>query len=359
MSELRLDGVGKRFGTTKALDGISLHVRSGSRTAIVGPSGSGKTTLLRLIAGFEVLDSGQITLGNSILADERAAVPVHRRNIGLVAQDGALFPHLSVGDNIGFGLPKRRGRADRVVELTRMVGLSPMLLTRRPDQLSGGQQQRVALARALACRPKLMLLDESFSSLDTDSRTETRKAVCALLSAAHITTVLVTHDQTEALAFADQVAVLHSGRLLQVGAPREVYLHPRTPEVAASLGASIILPARIDGEVAVCVLGRLPCEASPRFEANGRLTQVLIRPEQMKLEPVNQVCPSFSGDTLVAKVITAEFRGSMSNVLVKPISDDLPDMMVICRPDQEQSRPGEIVRVTVIGPVHTFHDLQE
>ncbi len=189
-----------------ALDNIDLTVAAGSRTAVVGPSGSGKTTLLRIIAGFEIPDAGQVMLEGETLADGPAIVPAHRRGMGIVSQDGALFPHLSVADNIGFGMERGQvDRAEQINALIDMVELDRGMLDRRPHQLSGGQQQRVALARALGRKPRLMLLDEPFSALDTGLRENMRKAVARVLQNAGITTILVTHDQAEALSFADQV----------------------------------------------------------------------------------------------------------------------------------------------------------
>src|SRR5262245_32148752 len=228
MSLLDLRGVSKRYGAVTALDNVDLAIEEGSRTAVVGPSGSGKTTLLRIVAGFDTPDQGRVMMGGQVLADGPKFVAAHQRGIGIVAQDGALFPHLTIAENVGFGLDRRDPqRGTRIAELMDMVGLDRAMLARRPDEISGGQQQRVALARALARRPRLMLLDEPFSALDTSLRASTRKAVADLLGQAGITTILVTHDQAEALSFADQVAVMRDGKLPQVGTPRELYLRPR------------------------------------------------------------------------------------------------------------------------------------
>ncbi|MEO8849387.1 MAG: ABC transporter ATP-binding protein, partial [Casimicrobiaceae bacterium] len=209
MSALELRGVGKRYGAIQGAKDVDLSVAKGSRTAIVGPSGSGKSTLLRLIAGFDSPDTGTVTLDGKLLSDGPRMVPAHQRVVGFVPQEGALFPHLSVESNIAFGITGgAAARALRVLELMDLVALDRTLLRRWPHELSGGQQQRVALARALAHRPTLMLLDEPFSALDTGLRAATRKAVAQLLSAAGITTILVTHDQAEALSFADQLAVM-------------------------------------------------------------------------------------------------------------------------------------------------------
>ena len=209
MAELRVSGVSKRFGTTIVLSGLDLHVPDGTTVALVGPSGSGKSTLLRLIAGFEDVDAGTIAVGDDVVAGD-GWVPAHRRSVGYLPQDGALFPHLSVSQNIAFGLRRAPDRATRVAELLDLVSLESDLAERRPDQLSGGQQQRVALARALAVRPRVLLLDEPFSALDADLRTTTRRAVRALLDDLAMTTVIVTHDREDADAFADRVRVLEA-----------------------------------------------------------------------------------------------------------------------------------------------------
>ncbi|MGI4953884.1 MAG: ABC transporter ATP-binding protein [Janthinobacterium lividum] len=345
MSFLALEGVGKRYGTAAALDGIDLAVQAGQRVAIVGPSGSGKTTLLRLIAGFEGVDAGRVTLDGVVLDDGRAAVPSHRRGVGVVMQDGALFPHLSVADNIGFGLPRRARDRDRVIgRLMRMVDLDPALLARRPDALSGGQQQRVALARALAASPRLMLLDEPFSALDTALRASTRQGMMDLLGAAGITTILVTHDQNEAMSFADHLAVLADGRLLQAGPPRTLYARPATAMVARFLGPALILPARLSGGQGQCALGavRLAPEVEGRSPHEG---VVMIRPEQVSL--------TGAAGAVEADVRYAEFAGSTTTVeLVVRGADGLH--LSIAVPSHATPEPGSVVRIAVDGPVHVL-----
>ena len=279
MSAITVSGLRARYDETPVIDGVSFDVPAGSTTAVLGASGCGKTTLLRLIAGFLRPESGRISVGNRVLSDERTFVPPHLRAVGYVRQDGALFPHLDVAANITFGLPRaqRRG-AESVPELLELVGLSPDLVRRRPDQLSGGQQQRVALARAFARRPEVVLLDEPFSSLDAGLRAATRSAAAAALAERAATSILVTHDQAEALSFADQVAILREGRLVQIGAPTDVYTAPADPELAKFLGEAVVLPADATGTVARCALGTVRL-IDP---ADGKIT-IILRPEQIQL----------------------------------------------------------------------------
>jgi iron(III) transport system ATP-binding protein len=358
MNLLELQGIRRRYGRVTALAGVDLSVPAGSCTAVVGPSGSGKTTLLRIIAGFDAADAGKVVLGGKVLTDGAEAVPAHRRNIGYVAQDGALFPHLSIADNIGFALPQRDpGRNARIAELVCMVELDPLMLPRRPDELSGGQQQRVALARALARQPMLMLLDEPFSALDTGLRASTRKAVARVLRAARVTTILVTHDQGEALSFADQVAILGEGRLLQVGTPRELYLRPRSPLIAEFMGDAIVLPARLDEGFADCTLGRVPVDACERRGA----AQIVLRPEQVTLVEVpKQAAQNTGGATgCFGKVIEIDFGGSLCAVAVRllnpagEIDPEHPPLRLLASSIQTL-QPGAIVRITVVGEAHVF-----
>jgi iron(III) transport system ATP-binding protein len=284
-SHLTITDVTKNFGSQAVLKGVNLSVARGGTTAIVGPSGSGKTTLLRLIAGFEHPETGSISLSGYKIAGDGVWLPAHKRQVGYVAQDGALFPHLTVGQNIAFGLNARKlpgGRgavAARISELLTMVSLDEGMSRRRPHQLSGGQQQRVALARALAREPELMLLDEPFSALDAGLRVATRRAVAKVLAEAGVTTILVTHDQAEALSFADQVAVMRGGKLAQIGNPFVVYTRPADRETAEFLGDAVILDAWMEGSLATCSLGGIPVRRPP---AQG-LVQLMLRPEQIRI----------------------------------------------------------------------------
>ena len=254
MTRLSVSTLHHAYGPQPVLRGLSLEVPPGAVTAILGASGSGKTTLLRVIAGFERARNGIVRLGETTVDDGRQFVPPHRRRIGYVPQDGALFPHLSVLANIGFGLP-RRGRAARARVLADLVGLAD-LVRRRPHELSGGQQRRVALARALAIRPDLVLLDEPFASLDAALRGSVRTDVLCVLRAAGTTTVLVTHDQDEAFDAADTVAVLRDGDIAQHATPRELYTQPADCELARMIGHANLIPTDIDGDHVTTPLGR-------------------------------------------------------------------------------------------------------
>jgi iron(III) transport system ATP-binding protein len=282
VNSVRVSQLTAGYERTPVLDDVSLTVAAGSTTAILGSSGSGKTTLLRAVAGFLRPSSGRIEIGNTVVSDADTFVPPQRRAVGYVRQDGALFPHLDVASNLTFGLSRAARRRPGVVgELLELVGLSPELARRRPDQLSGGQQQRVALARALAREPTVVLLDEPFSSLDAGLRARTREATAAALAERRATTLLVTHDQAEALSFADQVAIVRDGRLVQVGPPAEVYRAPADPKLAQFLGEAVVLPARAQGAFAHCSLGTVQL-VKP---AHGAV-HIVLRPEQIKLTAV-------------------------------------------------------------------------
>lgn len=291
---LRLNNITKSFstaaGTAPVLDGVSLEVADGERLALVGASGSGKTTLLRLIAGFERPDSGTIAFGDQELSSPSGFVPAHRRGVGYVAQDGALFPHLTVARNITFGLPRRERGSATIERLMALASLEPALAERMPHELSGGQQQRVALARALALEPRVILLDEPFSALDTGLRAQTRAAVIEVLERSGVTTVLVTHDQHEALSFGHQTGILSQGRLVQAGSPAELFNDPANTGAAAFLGDVVLLPATrvVMGGSTVestvdSALGRLEVRHD-RSEGSVDLV-AMLRPEQIRLEP--------------------------------------------------------------------------
>ncbi|MGE4802641.1 ABC transporter ATP-binding protein [Yersinia hibernica] len=349
MSTLELQQISKSYQSVTVLDGIDLHITAGSRTAIVGPSGSGKTTLLRIIAGFETPDSGSVILQGNPLFDSTTQVPAHKRGIGFVPQDGALFPHFTVAGNIAYGLTgSKQDKARRVDELMEMVALDSRLAQLWPHEISGGQQQRVALARALAQRPVLMLLDEPFSALDTALRASTRKAVAELLAQANIASILVTHDQSEALSFADQVAVMRAGKLAHVGPPQELYLRPVDEPTATFLGETLILDAHIDAGWADCALGRIKVDDAKR---HGQ-TRIMLRPEQLILTPL----PAGHHYPVhcLAKVIGIDFAGFISTLTLSIIEhDQIVEIKTISR---EDIRIGLAVDLTIVGQAHIFAD---
>ncbi len=272
-------GLTKAFGPVVALDRVDLDVHEGEVLALLGPSGCGKTTTLRLIAGFERPDAGTVTLAGTAVAAPGTFVPPERRRVGVVFQDYALFPHLTVTQNVGYGLRDRTRRADRVAEMLRIVGLESEA-ARFPHELSGGQQQRVAMARALAPEPTLVLLDEPFSNLDAALRVRMRSEVRAILRAAQATAVFVTHDQEEALSLADRVAVMRAGRVLQVDKPGALYAHPTDRFVATFVGDADLLTGEIDGDAVLTAVGRLRLA-----EPNGLTgaVAVALRPEGIRL----------------------------------------------------------------------------
>jgi iron(III) transport system ATP-binding protein len=298
MSALQVRGLHKAYGRVVALTGVDLSVTEGCVVAVLGPSGCGKTTLLRCVAGFERLDAGEIRLGGKTIAAPGIHVPVHRRRVAVVPQEGALFPHLSVAGNVGYGLDRPARRAGRVEEILTLVGLSGYG-DRMPHQLSGGQQQRVAVARALAPRPPLVLLDEPFSALDAGLRTDLRRDVLAAIHADGATAVLVTHDQAEALSIADQVTVMRAGRIVQTATPTALYRQPADPWVAGFVGEAVLLPAVVTNGKASTSLGQLPVDGDLSGPA-----LVLLRPEQVQLDP-DLTAPS----TVAATVTRRDFHG--------------------------------------------------
>lgn len=287
---VRCDALSKRFGNINAVDRVTLSLEQGHILALLGPSGCGKTTTLRLLAGLETPDGGRIEIGGQTVFAPAINVAPEARGVGMVFQDLALFPHLNVQQNIAFGLNgSARKRQQRVDELLALVGLQDHA-HRLPHALSGGEQQRVALARTLAPNPKLVLLDEPFSSLDTDLRREVRAEVKGILKQLGTTAILVTHDQEEAFELGDQVAVLYAGRLEQMGPTLEVYQQPATPFVARFLGKADFLPVQFDGQVAETDLGPLP---RPEAVPDGNHLHVLVRPEYLEIsvEPLERSVP--------------------------------------------------------------------
>ena len=327
-SMIRLEGVMRRFGDVVAVDGASLCVARGEVVALLGPSGCGKTTLLRLIAGFERPDGGSVELAGRVVAGPGSWIAPDARRVGMVFQDYALFPHLTVAANVGFGLA-RRERAQRVPELLRVVGLDG-LGHRYPHELSGGQQQRVALARALAPAPELVLLDEPWSNVDPFLRDTLRAEVAEIIRPLDVTVLLVTHDREEAFSLADRIALMRDGTVVQEGTPEELYFAPASRWAAEFVGAANVLQGRVVGGQVRTALGAFAANgASLRSDA-----QVLVRPELLELEP---------DEAGAAEVVAREFRGH--DVFYRVLLDGVE--LVSHRPSTEVVALGSRVSIRV------------
>jgi iron(III) transport system ATP-binding protein len=286
MSGIVLTNVTRRYDGNAALRGVSLHAPEGRVLALLGPSGSGKSTILRLVAGLEPLDEGEIRIAGELCSTPTNTAPPEARRIGMVFQDFALFPHMTAGANVAFGLDKL-ARAER--DETAMRWLDRVGLKHRagayPHEMSGGEQQRVALARALAPKPRAMLLDEPFSGLDAMLRAELRDATLTALAEARVTTLFVTHDAEDALQIADALAILKTGRLLQQAAPRDAYDRPASADVAAALGPVNTFAGRVEGAAVATPFGAVPAPGL----AEGAPASVVVRAEAVRLEAHGQI----------------------------------------------------------------------
>jgi iron(III) transport system ATP-binding protein len=331
---IRIEGVAKRFGTATAVDRASLEVGRGEVVALLGPSGCGKTTLLRLIAGFERPDDGVVELEGVAVAGAGtgAWLPPERRGVGMVFQDYALFPHLTVGENVGFGVARSRRRA-RVDELLGLVGLAG-LGRRYPHELSGGQQQRVALARALAPAPEIVLLDEPWSNVDPQQRESLRAEVTEIVRGLHVTTLLVTHDREEAFGVADRIALMRDGRIEQEGTAEELYFAPRSRWAAEFVGAVNVLDGHVEDGLVHTALGPFP--GAPGAPGAPAAVEVFVRPELIELAPD----PGGS-----ATVVAREFRGH--DVFYRVALGDVE--LLSHRPSTEVVALGERVAIHVHG----------
>ncbi|MBR0837260.1 ABC transporter ATP-binding protein [Bradyrhizobium manausense] len=321
---LRIENVAKRFGTFRAVDGVSLDIKAGEFFALLGPSGCGKTTLLRMLAGFEAPDEGRILLGGKDIAQ---ALP-HERPINMMFQNYALFPHLSVRDNIAFGLKRAgMGRADIATRVAEMIALVKLegLEKRKPDQLSGGQRQRVALARALARRPQLLLLDEPLAALDKKLRESTQGELMELQRRLGMTFIIVTHDQEEAMTMADRIGVMNAGKLVQVAGPRELYEAPRSRWIAEFVGDINLFDAESklrDGHrlvVGTRDAGTLVV-AEPRQPVGESRFSVAIRPEKIKLSrrgPVSEAGREAAINRLDGVIVDICYLGGTTTYKVK------------------------------------------
>lgn len=331
MSDGRIDirAAVKSFGSVDVLREVSLDVAAGEVVALLGPSGCGKTTLLRSIAGLERLDAGEIRIDGTVVSAPGLHVKPEERRIGMVFQDWALFPHLTVGENVSYGLSRDERRSGRADEALALVGLGDMG-ARLPGTLSGGQQQRVALARAMAPRPRAILLDEPFSNLDTVLRVHVRSEVHRLLVELGVTTVFVTHDQEEAFVLGDRVAVMHHGVIEQQAAPAAIYDTPASRWVADFVGEANLLPGEGRGDTASTPIGRVAL----RGQHQGPV-DVLVRPEHLVVVP---------GDTATVELV--EYYGH-DHVVIVSLDDG---RSVRCRaPGAPMFGRGERVAIRPVG----------
>jgi len=315
MLALTLKNLTKRFGNFPALDDVSIEVAPGEFFFILGPSGCGKTTLLRLVAGFTKPDFGRILFGERDITD----TPAETRNMGMVFQNYALWPHMNVADNVSFGLEmhriprqERTARVEKALAMVQMADCAGHL----PSQLSGGQQQRIALARALVFEPALVLLDEPLSNLDARLRVEMRRQIKLLHDQLGLTMIYVTHDQAEALSMADRIAVMHAGRLSQVGAPRELYDRPANAFIANFIGEANILPGRsrwVDGRLVVeSAAGDLVSNVFDPRTGNGEAVHCCIRPENLRVEAV----PAAGENVFAGTLVGTEYLGSLEQYFI-------------------------------------------
>jgi iron(III) transport system ATP-binding protein len=310
-----MDGVTVQYGDIGAIKDFTLDIDEGSLVALVGPSGCGKTTALRAIAGFEQPTTGTITIRGEVVSGENVLVAPEHRNVGMVFQEYALFPHISVAENVGYGV-RGSDRVRRVREVLELVGLDAHG-DRFPHELSGGEQQRVALARALAPEPDVVLLDEPFSNLDAPQRERMRRELRKILKTARVTSILVTHDQAEALAIADVIAVMRDGHIRQVGLPDDVYAAPVSPWVAKFLGDAVLFDGTVSGGSVSTVLGSVPTVLPDGVDA-----RVMIRPEW--------ITPTTAGNG-TGLVIDREFYGHDQRVEIELVDGEIIEALVPTR----------------------------
>ncbi|SES95190.1 iron(III) transport system ATP-binding protein [Natronincola peptidivorans] len=341
MYDIQLKTVSKTYlGTNEpAVKNLSLNVEKGSIITLLGPSGCGKSTTLRLIAGFERAEGGSISLAGKIVSDENTWVPPEKRGVGMVFQDYALFPHLNVFDNIGFGY-KEKDRKSRVMEVLELVNLKGFE-KRYPYELSGGQQQRVALARALARRPVVVLLDEPFSNLDADLRVTMRVEVKRILKEAGATAIFVSHDQKDALAISDVIAVMKDGVLEQIGTPREIYRYPENKFVASFIGQSNIIKGKISDDglsVFTNTLGSVSCNHSHCMCA-GEEVCISIRPDSIIKDANGHMEGRVKEFTYTGETIDA--------VITITSAGEEVDLLMHIHPE-ENIKTGEIIRFKLL-----------
>lgn len=350
-SLLSLEGVNKSFASTPVLQDINLRLEEGEILFLLGASGCGKTTLLRLIAGFEVADSGSMSIRERRIFDDNQFVPAKDRRLGYVLQEGVLFPHLNVYRNIAYGLGNGKGKTaaerQRIHEVMELTGILP-LAERMPHQISGGQQQRVALARALAPKPNIMLLDEPFSALDEHLRAQIRKDVTDILRRSKAAAIIVTHDRHEALSCADKIALIQDGRLVQFDTPQTIYQQPKTIDIARFIGdQSVIVDATLceEGSFAASQLGdKIPVLIQPNLLSKGMPGQkgkLLIRSEQLTLLPAD-----VSNALIKTKINHIEFHGEYSQINVTAMGASI-NMSI--KNSQQPLNIGDTISLQIAG----------
>jgi iron(III) transport system ATP-binding protein len=351
MPGITISGLTKRFGQVGAVVGLDLAVRPGELVALLGPSGCGKTTTLRLVAGFLAPEAGEIRVGDRVLSSPAAVVRPERRRMAMIFQSYALWPHMTVAQNVVYGLRFAGvGRADRdrrVDEMLRAVQLAGYG-ARYPGELSGGQQQRVAVARALVVEPEILLLDEPLSNLDASLREEMRFEIRRLHERFAITTLYVTHDQAEAMVISDRVAVLREGRVVQIGAPAELFEHPRTRFVAEFVGKTNLIDAVADGPATV-TCGRVRLHVAAAGLEPRAAAVISIRPHQITLGPPPLAPPGPLGATgdnvLSGTVVRASYLGDGVDYQVRLDDSDL--VIRVTGPAPARARVGDAVGVTM------------
>jgi putative spermidine/putrescine transport system ATP-binding protein len=330
---IRLEACGKTFADgTRALEPLTLDITAGETVVFLGPSGCGKTTTLRLIAGLEKPDAGgRVRFGD----DDVTALPIEKRNVGMVFQSYALFPNMSVAQNVAYGLRVRRvASVERAAQVTEMLDLMHLqeFANRSVDQLSGGQRQRVALARALIVKPRVLLLDEPLTALDAKLRETLRVEIDRLLRELEITTIYVTHDQAEAMSLGDRIVVMEKGRVAQVGTPQEIYYRPASRFVAEFIGTMNRLRGVVRGGLMEIAGGHLPCDA-----ADGETAELGFRPEDARIADA-------SDGALAGRVAAAFFLGDRTRVIVEGVAEEL---IVVESSQRRQFVKGETVHIAV------------
>jgi iron(III) transport system ATP-binding protein len=340
MPHLELCGLTKRYGALTSVDAIDLAVERGEFICLLGPSGCGKTTTLRMLAGFLTPDGGEIRVGGAVMSSPHAVVPPERRNMGMIFQSYAVWPHMTVRENVGYGLKmqsmpaaQRQARTDALLGATRLVDQAD----RYPAELSGGQQQRVALARALAPNPGILLLDEPLSNLDANLRGEMRFEIRRLHDEYRNTSIYVTHDQVEAMTMADRIVVMNAGRIEQIGTPDEVYDRPRSRFVARFIGGSNVVEARHVGGNDVEVAGHRVTVAHGEFAGAGKDMSFCVKTHDLELSAEG---PAGGGNTLPGVVRSQAYLGSHRDYIV-----DVGQDLLVAAPAAFNVPPGSKVHV--------------